>query len=95
MKDVSYLRIEAYSEHPEVLEMADILIESYLSTKTRKNPQKYIRPARKLIASLWLRDGEMFRFSTKTSHFGEGKRKQVWMTQPVLTLFNHMRDWSS
>jgi len=92
MKDVSYLRIEAYSEHPEVLEMADMLIESYLSTKARKNPQKYIRPARKLIASLWLRDGDMFRFSTKTSHFGEDKRKQVWMTQPVLTLFKHMRE---
>ena len=92
MKDVSYLRIEAYSEHPEVLEMADMLVESYLSTKTRKNPQKYIRPARKLIASLWLRDGDMFRFSTKTAHFGEGKRKQVWMTQPVLTLFKHMRE---
>lgn len=92
MLDVSYLRIEAYSEHPEVAEMADLLVESYLSSKARKNPKKYVRPARKLIASLWLREGDLFRFSTKTSHFGTTKRKQVWLTQPVLTLFNHMRD---
>ena len=92
MLDVSYLRIEAYSEHPEVVDMADLLVESYLSSKTRKNPKKYVRPARKLIASLWLRDGDLFRFSTKTSHFGTSKRKQVWLTQPILTLFNHMRD---
>ena len=75
MLDVSYLRIEAYSEHPEVVDMADLLVESYLSSKTRKNPKKYVRPARKLIASLWLRDGDLFRFSTKTSHFGTAKRK--------------------
>ena len=34
MLDVSYLRIEAYSEHPEVVDMADLLVESYLSSKT-------------------------------------------------------------
>jgi len=92
MKDVSYLRIEVYSNHPEVKLMADQVIDSYLADKTRKSPDKYRYPARKLIASLWLRDSDMFRFGTKTKYFGNNKRKQVWMTQPVLTLFNHMRD---
>jgi hypothetical protein len=92
MKDVSYLRIEAYSDHPEVKLMADQVIDSYLADKTRKNPDKYRYAARKLIASLWLRDNDMFRFGTKTKYFGNDKRKQVWMTQPVLTIFNHMRD---
>ena len=92
MKDVSYLRIEVYSDHPEVKLMAEQVIDSYLADKTRKNPDKYRYPARKLIASLWLRDSDMFRFGTKTRYFGEKKRKQVWLTQPVLTLFNHMRD---
>jgi hypothetical protein len=52
MKDVSYLRIEVYSNHPEVKQMADQIIDSYLADKTRKNPDKYRYPARKLIASL-------------------------------------------
>lgn len=91
MKDVSYLRIEVYSDHPEVKQMADQIIDSYLADKTRKNPNKYRYPARKLIASLWLRDSDMFRFSTKREYFGSNKRKQVWMTLPVLTLFQHMR----
>ena len=91
MKDVSYLRIEVYSDHPEVKLMAEQVIDSYLADKTRKNPDKYRFPARKLIASLWLRDSDMFRFSTKREYFGSNKRKQVWMTLPVLTLFQHMR----
>jgi hypothetical protein len=91
MKDVSYLRIEVYSDHPEVKQMADQIIASYLADKTRKNPDKYRYPARKLIASLWLRNSDMFRFSTKREYFGSNKRKQVWMTLPVLTLFQHMR----
>lgn len=36
MKDVSYLRIEVYSDHPEVKQMADQVIDSYLADKTRK-----------------------------------------------------------
>ena len=92
MKDVSYLRIEVYSGHPEVKAMADQIVDSYLADKTRKHPDKYRYPARKLIASLWLRDSDMFRFGTKTKYFGKERRKQVWMTPAVLTLFNHMRD---
>ena len=92
MKDVSYLRIEVYSDHPEVIEMADQIVDSYVATQTRKHPDKYHYPARKLIASLWLRDKDLFRFGTKTSYFGTKKRKQVWMTQPVLKLFKHMRN---
>ena len=91
MKEISYLRIEVYSNHPEVKLMAGQIIDSLLVDKTRKSPDKYRYPARKLIASLWLRDSDMFRFGTKTSYFGSKKRKQVWMTPPVLTLFQHMR----
>jgi hypothetical protein len=91
VKDISYLRIEAYSDHPEVIDMADQIVNSYVATLTRKHPDKYRYPARKLIASIWLRDKDLFRFGTKTSYFGTKKRKQVWMTQPVLTLFQHMR----
>lgn len=91
MKDVSYLRIEAYSEHPEVLEMADLVVNSYLAKQERKHPAKYVRPARKLIASIWLRDTDTFRFGTKTEYFSNKKRKQVWMTQPVRTIFLHMK----
>lgn len=90
MKDVSYLRIEVYSEHPEVRAMADLVINSHLSTQTRKHPNKYQQPARKLIASLWLHDTDLFRFGTTLGYFGEKRRKQVWMTPPVLTLFQHM-----
>ena len=92
MKDVSYLRIEVYSDHPEVKAMANQIVDSYLATQTRKHPNKYRYPARKLIASLWLRDSDRFRFGTKTEYFKKDRRKQVWMTQPILTLFNHMRD---
>ena len=63
--------------------MADMLVESYLSAKARKNLRSISVLLVSSLHSLWLRDGDMFRFSTKTSHFGEDKRKQVWMTQPV------------
>ena len=76
MKEISYLRIEVYSNHPEVKLMAGQIIDSLLVDKTRKSPDKYRYPARKLIASLWLRDSDMFRFGTKTSYFGSKKRKR-------------------
>lgn len=70
--------------------MADQLVESFLSTKERLHKDKYVKSARKLVASIWLHPSDRFRFSTTTGHFGK-QRKQVWMSQKVLTLFNHMR----
>lgn len=76
MKDVTYLRIEVYSDHPEVREMADMLIDSYLADKKRKSPQKYRYPARKLIASIWLRSSDHFGFGTKTSYFEKSEESK-------------------
>lgn len=90
LKDVQYLQVQCYSEHPEVYLMADQLVESFLSTKERLHKDKYVKSARKLVASIWLDPSDRFRFSTTTGHFGK-QRKQVWMSQKVLTLFNHMR----
>jgi len=87
--DVSFLRIQSYSDHPEVRLMADLIVDSYVSGKRRSHRQKYIGPARSLVASLWLHPSSFFRFSTSEDHFGT-KRKQVWMVHEVLTLFRHM-----
>ncbi len=90
LKGASYLQVQCYSDHPEVYRMADQLVESFLSTKERLHRDKYVKSARKLIASIWLHPSDRFRFSTTTGHFGK-QRKQVWMSQKVLTLFNHMK----
>lgn len=89
--ETSFLQIQSYSEHPEVYRMADLIVDSYLRGKTRRHRQKYVLPARKLVASLWCHPSSFFRFSTSAEHYG-AKRKQVWMTHEVLTLFRHMRD---
>lgn len=89
--DTAFLHIQSYSEHPEVYRMADLIVDSYVKGKSRSHRQKYLRPARKLVASLWSHPSSFFRFSTAAEHYG-AKRKQVWMSHEVLTLFRHMRD---
>lgn len=85
--NVTFLSIESYSEHPEIYTAAEMLFDNFRSDKKQvRNPDKYPRDAKKLIASLWLHDG-LFRFTTKNSHFSKGKRKQVWLTNRVLDLF--------
>lgn len=91
LSDVKFLEIQSYSEHPEVYQMADLIVDSYLRGKARCHRQRYILPARKLVASLWGHPSSYFRFSTSAGHYG-AKRKQVWMSHQVLTLFLHMRD---
>jgi len=87
--DVNFLSIEAYSDHPEVYAVAEILTSVYFDDRPRKrNPNLVARDARKLVASLALRNSDLFRFTTKTSHFSAQNRKQVWMTNRVLKLFN-------
>jgi hypothetical protein len=87
---VESLSIQCYSNHPEVYAMAELIVESYLSTKRRiYDRDQYLRCARKLVASLWFHPSDWFRFSTKNEHFGQ-KRKQVWMSRKVLSLFRHM-----
>ncbi len=86
--DVRFLEIRAYSEHPEVYRAAAILVNEFKKTRKQlRNEDKYPRDAKKLIASIWLH-GDIFRFTTKTTYFARGKRKQVWMTNRVLELFN-------
>ena len=91
LNDVSYLQVQCYSDHQEVYQMADQLVDSVLSTKERLHKDKYVKSARKLVASIWLHPSDRFRFSTTTGHFGK-RRKQVWMSQEVLSLFKHMRE---
>lgn len=71
--------------------MAELIVDSYLKAKFRCHRRKYVLPARKLVASLWRHPSIFFRFSTSAEHYG-AKRKQVWMSRVVLTLFRHMRD---
>jgi len=90
--DITFLGIKAYSEHPEVYRAAELLVNEYCRTRQRiKNKDKLPRDAKKLIASIWLHDGQ-FRFTTKEEYFSKGKRKQVWMTHRTLELFNCARE---
>lgn len=89
--DITFLGIKAYSEHPEVYRAAELLVNEYCRTRQRiKNKDKLPRDAKKLIASIWLHGGQ-FRFTTKEEYFSKGKRKQVWMTNRTLELFNCAR----
>lgn len=89
--DITFLGIKAYSEHPEVYSAAELLVNEYCRTRQRiKNKDKLSRDAKKLIASIWLHGGQ-FRFTTKEEYFSKGKRKQVWMTNRTLELFNCTR----
>jgi len=90
--EVPNLRIRAYSEHDEVYQFAEWLVDDYFSKKKRmRDRQKYILTARKLIASIWLVDGDLFRFTTKTDYFSGKNKKQVWMTVKTLKLFQHLK----
>lgn len=87
-REAEFLSIKAYSEHPEVYKAAEILVTEFSKTRSQvRNKEKYPRDAKKLIASIWLHDAE-FRFTTKNTYFSKGKRKQVWMTNRTLELFN-------
>lgn len=87
-REAEFLSIKAYSEHPEVYKAAEILVDEFSKTRSQvRNKEKYPRDAKKLIASIWLHEGE-FRFTTKNTYFSKGKRKQVWMTNRTLELFN-------
>ena len=97
--DVRHLQIQSYSEHPEVRDAANVLVTAFYEGKVRvRDKAKYTRDARKLIASLWLHEDVLFRFTTKKAYFemgAQGKRKQVWLTKRVLSLFNlaHQLGW--
>jgi hypothetical protein len=91
-EDIIFLGIKAYSEHPEVYKAAELLVNEHCRTRQRvKNRDKLSRDAKKLIASIWLHDGQ-FRFTTKDEYFSKGKRKQVWMTNRTLDLFKCARE---
>jgi hypothetical protein len=91
-REAEFLSIKAYSEHPEVYKAAEILVEEFSKTRSQvRNKEKYPRDAKKLIASIWLHQGQ-FRFTTKDTYFSKGKRKQVWMTNRTLELFNCARE---
>ena len=90
--EIPNLRIRAYSEHPEVYQFAEYLVDDYLATKERvRDRNQYLLTARKLIASIWLVEGDLFKFTTKDEYFSKKERKQVWMTKKVLKLFRHLK----
>ena len=91
--EIHFLKIQSYSDHPEVVRAAELLVQSMMSArKRRRNEQSYIRDAKKLIASLWCKgDEDLFRFTTKTVYFSKANRKQVWLTSRTLKLFKQMR----
>ena len=93
LKDFTYLRIEHYSGHTEVRAAADILVDHIANGKSfLKDKPGWTKAARKLVASLWMREGDMFRFGTKKDYFSAGSRKQVWLTPKTLKLFKAMLD---
>jgi hypothetical protein len=93
LKDFTYLRIEHFSGHPEVRAAAQILIDHVASGKSYlKDRPGWTKAARKLVASLWMRERDMFRFGTKKDYFSASSRKQVWLTPKTLQLFKAMLD---
>lgn len=90
--DVNFLQIRAYSEHPEVRKAASLLVKAYFADSVRRKDESLLlRDAKKLVASLWLHPGDMFRFTTKTAYLSGEHRKQVWLTNRVLKLFKLMK----
>jgi hypothetical protein len=92
--EIHFLKIESYSDHPEVVRAAELLVQSLMEARKRKRNEKlYLRDAKKLIASLWCKgEDDLFRFTTKTTYFSSSNRKQVWLTSRTLKLFNQMRE---
>jgi hypothetical protein len=91
---ITNLRIEHYSGHPEVAKAAEHLVEAIAETKQfLKGRDNWLRDSKKLIASLWVRSDDQFRFSTKKDYFAGKNRKQVWMTPKVLELFKMMESF--
>ena len=80
--DVTYLKIEHYSGHAEVIKAAEVLLEQHKHEEEKErlnNLPSWTGTARKLIASLWIREDDFFRFGTKNDYYSRGKRKQVWI----------------
>ena len=87
----SYLAIQSYSDHPEVYRMAELVVQALCSGKQRDHSSKFIRPARKFIASLWMHESDLFRWSTKAEYYS-AKRKQVWLTSATLVVSKKMME---
>jgi hypothetical protein len=71
---VENLKIQSYSEHPEVKTAANELVSAFYKNKSRKRDQKgFTRDARKLVASLWLHKQALFKFTTMKAYFESGE----------------------
>ena len=89
--EVPYLSIQCYSDHPEVYRIAELVADAMSAGKKRSHREKYLRPARKFIASLWMHEGDLFRWSTRDEHYGKN-RKQVWLTSATLAISQRMME---
>ena len=93
LSEVMFLHIQHYSNHHNVVLAAQVLLDELQKDgKTIRGHKAYFSAAKKLIASIYMHEGDLFRFSTKREYFTGSKRKQVWLTPKTLTLFNTMRD---
>ena len=94
LSEVMFLHIQHYSNHPNVALAAQVLPEELQKDgKTIRGHKGYFSAAKKLIASIYMHEGDLFRFSTKRGYLTGSKRKQVWLTPKTLTLFNTMPDY--
>ena len=88
-----FIHIQHYSNHHNVALAAQELLDKLQEGgKTIRGHNAYLSAAKKLIASIYMHEGDLSRFSTKREYFTGSKRKQVWLTPKTLTLFNAMRD---
>ena len=63
--ETTFLRIEHYSDHPEVHHAAQLLVRRLKDLRTIGEEAKYIAAAKKFIASTYIRDELAFRMSTE------------------------------
>ena len=71
---ITFLRIEHYSSHPEVAKAADLLVQELATSKEfLKDRSAWTSAARKLVASMWIRKDDSFRFGTKNDYYSRGK----------------------
>ena len=92
--NITYLKIEHYSGHAEVIKAAEVLLEQYkrdVEQERLNGLPSWTSAARKLIASLWIREDDSFRFGTKNEYFNPRNRQQVWLTSKTLKLFKTAR----
>ena len=75
LSEVMFLHIQHYSNHPNVALAAQVLLDELQKDgKTIRSHKAYFSAAKKPIASTYMHEGDLFRFSTKREYFTGSKR---------------------